>query len=547
MKHIHGFTVELKHGDMAYDEHRTLDDSKDIGCWRKHSRLDGKCNTHMSRMAIARKLDSDQDEAVTVNLEHQKGFSFFSANAIYIAVRIGINEHQCMGRDGFMLKMDTKAGTSNLLPESQSFEIPVGIMPAPCGSVIGSSRASRKPKRYYSAPPGAIAVFVTRGKMSEDIVRRVQRDGKPIYIPTSKEMAEFIPIRGPNGKTQCLEYHIRPKGFDFNPMATKIRSISKDSAAQSTDASTFRQIAENPAETKTVSTASRNDLSSLAPHDGTVSAISSGSPQHSPGARRKDDNQRPDVNMVQDLPTTSPIIAARAKVLSSDTAGPEPTTSAYVQQQDVRHTSLPIQPLEIKTLPSELAKTPDYGCPLASAVGLSAQQSTQVTVLPRPASGDFLGTRTPPLETATPSDLADTLSAAVPSREHSAQPNAVAPFPRQEHIKAEVEETQQTQLPAPRNVDVDLTLSDDEDMAVIKQEAGAAHTRKRQVVALTEDDAEDDDELEAQKRVMALKKQKIEMEKQRIELEMEEIEFERKMREREREKQRRRAVTKSEG
>ncbi|KAK3650507.1 hypothetical protein LTR56_006212 [Elasticomyces elasticus] len=547
MKHIHGFTVELKHGDMAYDEHRTLDDSKDIGCWREDSRLDGKCNTHMSRMAIARKLDSDQDEAVTVNLEHRKGFSFYSANAIYIAVRIGIDEHQCRGRDGFMLKMGTKAGTSNLLPESHSFEIPIGVMPPPCDMVVGSSRASRKPKRWYWAPPGVIAVFVTRGKMSEDTIRRVQRDDKPIYIPTSKEMAEFSPIRGRNGKTQCLEYHIRPKGFDFYPMATKIRRTSKDSGAQSTEASIARQIGENPAETETVSTASQIDLNTLAPHDGTESALSSGSPQHNPRARRKDDNQRPVLNTVQDLSTTSSTTTARARMLASETAGPDPTTSAYIQQQSVRHRSLPVQPLEFETLSSEPAKTPTHGPTCPSTVEPFTQRSTQVVFLAPPANGECLEIRTPRLESAEPNDAANELCAGVPSQKYSPQVNTPAPSSSGVLLKPEVEKTQQIGLQTQQPIDVDLTLSDDEGIVVIKQEAGAAHTHKRRVVALDEDDAEDDDELEAQKRVMAIKRQKIDMEKQGLELEMEEIEFERKMREREREKKRRRAVVKLEG
>ncbi|KAK5703125.1 hypothetical protein LTR97_004074 [Elasticomyces elasticus] len=150
------------------------------------------------------------------------------------------------------------------------------------------------------------------------------------------------------------------------------------------------------------------------------------------------------------------------------------------------------------------------------------------------------------VRTETTGSLPKTPSSLIQPRQRPNQAVTAALRAGEEPIEAEPKETQQMQPPTQKHVDVDLTLDDDEDVAEIKQEAGAAHTRMRQVVALAEDDAEDDDELESQKRVMALRKQKIEMEKQRIELEMEEIEFERKMREREREKKRKRVVAKLE-
>ncbi|KAK5730238.1 hypothetical protein LTR15_000172 [Elasticomyces elasticus] len=188
--------------------------------------------------------------------------------------------------------------------------------------------------------------------------------------------------------------------------------------------------------------------------------------------------------------------------------------------------------------PSKTRAQPAAPPPPATA---SHRQTTHA--VPNPTSEE------PPqgaVRTETTGSLLKTPSSLIQPRQRPNQAVTAALRAGEEPIEAEPKETQQMQPPTQKHVDVDLTLDDDEDVAEIKQEAGAAHTRKRQVVALAEDDAEDDDELESQKRVMALRKQKIEMEKQRIELEIEEIEFERKTREREREKKRKRVVAKLE-
>ncbi|KAK5676801.1 hypothetical protein LTS10_010565 [Elasticomyces elasticus] len=528
MKHIYGFTVELMHGDLCYDEHRVVDASKDLGYWHEDSRLDGKCNTPMSRAATTRKLDSDQDETFTVRLKLKKGFTFYSANAIHIAVRTGHNERQCKATDFIILRRvgNPKAG------------MPVGFSTYP------------NPGGGYYAPPGSIAVFATRGKVPESVIRRVKNGHEGVADPSSKEMAEFSPIRGVNGKTQCLEFQIRPKGFDFNPMASNVQLKCGDSVAESTGIGAARQTTEEPADMEIVDTASKIELNPLAADDGTETALPSGSSQHSLGAQKQDGSQRPPSDTVQEGSATSYTAGKRARILSSESIRPEPTRSAYIHQQDARYTILPVQGLEMKTLSSKPAKTPVYGFTSLCTVDPSAQQSTQVAFPASSAYGGLFEIRTRLLETAKPGYAANTLSTVAPPLERSPQANIPAPPARQEPIKEPIrvglEETQQKQLPLEQHVDIDFTLSDDEDIVVIKQVLGAAHICKRQTVALEEDVADANAELEAQKRVMALKKQKIDMEKQRIELEMEEIEFERKMREREREKKRKTVVVKLE-
>ncbi|KAK5743649.1 hypothetical protein LTR17_002556 [Elasticomyces elasticus] len=520
MLHNHFMNVELQHGEISapsYDEHVFTSNPPVDRNYLVNDYAIRKFDCPVSQVAVARFLDDDQEEKFRVRLLLEDGFLIFSANAVRVHVRMD-NTRSSTTRTEYLSGEELKIRNSELEEDSELRTHPM-VLPVPSKEAAVLLRAH---KLQNAARRECVTVIITRGRIDEGM-----------------NQDTFKPLKSENGKPFTFKFWIVPKGFDFGPVAARIRKKAIASQKEREDFWSQPPPYLPPLGQPLHSTEEVAKPALVETRVENAAAAHSSLDQGSQKVREQDGGEQPSSITVQERasPANPEKIAGCSLFMTPE---PETTTPTYIQERNARYSSLTVQALDTKTLHSKEVESRAPEATSTPPTLLCAQHSTQAAVPESPADKEPCETGSPWLQTEQPSDNAPASSASVvPLRHQSVQTVTTALPTSRDFVKVEPEDMQPLQTATQQHVDIDLTLSDDEDTVVIKQETGAAHTRKRQVVTFEEDDAEDDDELEAQKRVIALKKQK-------IEVEMEQIEFERKMREREREKKRKGVVLKLE-
>ncbi|KAK5737938.1 hypothetical protein LTR17_006378 [Elasticomyces elasticus] len=516
MLHNHFMKVELQHGEISapsYDEHVFTSNPPVDRNYLVNDYAIRKFDGPVSQVAVARFLDDDQEEKFRVRLLLEDGFLIFSANAVKVHVRMD-NTRSSTTRTEYLSGEELKIRNSELEEDSELRTHPM-VLPVPSKEAAVLLRAH---KLQNAARRECVTVTITRGRIDEG---------------TNQDT--FKPLKSENGKPSTFKFWIVPKGFDFAPVAARIRKKAIAWQKEREDflrqpppyLPPFGQLLHSKEEVAGPALLEKRVENAAAVH----SSLNQGSQK----VREQDGGERPSSVMVQEEAS----LANPEKIAGCSlfmTPEPESTVPTYIQERNARYSSLAAQALDTKLLHSKTVESRPAEPTSTPSTLPSTQHLTQAAVPASPADVEPFEIKSSRLQTVQPSDdIPASLASVMPLCRQPAQ--TMAPPISQNCVKVEPEDTQPLQTITQQHIDVDLTLSDDEDTVVIKQETGAVWGRKRRMVALEKDDTEDDEELEAQKRVIALKKQ-------RVELEMEEIEFERKMREREREKKRKRVVLK---
>lgn len=160
MHHIEGFEVLMKHDGLPYDE--TLvprDKSLWMTFYPENTVLQGRFNTPVSQVAIHRtSSDPRATEHFDLSICFYSVFNFYSANALQVSV--------CMKEGQVLKEWSTVLWKADFADGRVSYTLMRQRLKLPAPWKTGA-KASKTWKRRFSADPGSVTVFVSRGKADE--------------------------------------------------------------------------------------------------------------------------------------------------------------------------------------------------------------------------------------------------------------------------------------------------------------------------------------------------------------------------------------------
>lgn len=216
MRHIQGFEVLLENDGEPYVETLVPEDrSLWLTFYDENTTLQGRFNTPISQVAINKdSTDLRATGRFDLHIWFYSNFNFHSANAVQVNV--------CMKEGQVLKKWSTVLWKTDFANDYFSYTLyRKGIkLPVPWKN---GAKGSKTWKRRFSADPGSVTVFVSRGKADEmykdSINRRPTAFISADVVPgTADEMnrkavVSFKKLRKPYGETYCFEFQVHPQGM----------------------------------------------------------------------------------------------------------------------------------------------------------------------------------------------------------------------------------------------------------------------------------------------------------------------------------------------